>query len=108
MAAVLVSTTALATLAIAGERPTLPELISWLDMETLLLLFSMMLLVAIMAETGMFDYLAVFTFEVNHLSNIPYTYPIVHLPPQYSIYLSNSSFTNSIIKPVTLLLYKYL
>ncbi|KOB68139.1 Tyrosine transporter [Operophtera brumata] len=42
----------LATLSIAGERPTLPELISWLDMETLLLLFSMMLLVSIMAETG--------------------------------------------------------
>ncbi|KAJ2943326.1 hypothetical protein O0L34_g12132 [Tuta absoluta] len=63
MAAVLISTTALATLAIAGERPSLAEVISWLDVETLLLLFSMMVLVAIMAETGMFDYLAVFTFE---------------------------------------------
>ncbi|KAH9645369.1 hypothetical protein HF086_011133 [Spodoptera exigua] len=65
MAAVLISTTALAVLSIAGERPTLPELISWLDVETLLLLFSMMLLVSIMAETGLFDFLAVFTFEVT-------------------------------------------
>ncbi|XP_059056583.1 P protein-like [Achroia grisella] len=65
MAAILVSTTALATLALAGERPSLPEVVSWLDMETLLLLFSMMLLVAIMAETGMFDFLAVYTFEVT-------------------------------------------
>ncbi|KAL0858846.1 hypothetical protein ABMA27_011299 [Loxostege sticticalis] len=65
MAAILVSTTALATLSIAGLRPTLPEVISWLDVETLLLLFSMMLLVSIMAETGMFDFLAVYTFEVT-------------------------------------------
>lgn len=65
MAAILVSTASLATLALVGERPSLPEVISWLDVETLLLLFSMMLLVAIMAETGMFDFLAVFTFEVT-------------------------------------------
>ncbi|XP_028167058.1 P protein-like [Ostrinia furnacalis] len=65
MAAVLISTTSLAALSIAGLRPTLPEVISWLDVETLLLLFSMMLLVAIMAETGMFDFLAVYTFEVT-------------------------------------------
>ncbi|KAF9794570.1 hypothetical protein SFRURICE_013840 [Spodoptera frugiperda] len=69
MAAVLISTTSLAALSIAGERPTLPELISWLDVETLLLLFSMMLLVAIMAETGLFDFLAVFTFEGGKSSN---------------------------------------
>lgn len=68
MAAVLISTLALATLSIVGERPSLPEIISWLDVETLLLLFSMMLLVAIMAETGMFDFLAVFTFEVSELA----------------------------------------
>jgi P protein len=54
MAAVTVSTTALGVLAMVGERPSLPEVISWLDMETLLLLFSMMLLVAIMAEMGIF------------------------------------------------------
>ncbi|CAH0602028.1 unnamed protein product [Chrysodeixis includens] len=65
MAAVLVSTTSIAVLALVGERPSLPELISWLDVETLLLLFSMMVLVAIIAETGLFDYLAVFTFEVT-------------------------------------------
>ncbi|KAL4711238.1 hypothetical protein ACJJTC_019079 [Scirpophaga incertulas] len=65
MAAVIVATTSLAVLAIIGQRPSLPEVISWLDVETLLLLFSMMLLVAIMAETGMFDYLAVYTFEVT-------------------------------------------
>lgn len=66
MAAVTVSTTSIAILALAGERPSLEELVSWLDVETLLLLFSMMVLVAIMAETGLFDFLAVFTFEVRY------------------------------------------
>ncbi|VVC96600.1 unnamed protein product [Leptidea sinapis] len=45
MAALIVSTTSIAALALVGERPTLPEIISWLDVETLLLLFSMMILV---------------------------------------------------------------
>ncbi|GBP42945.1 P protein [Eumeta japonica] len=63
MAAILISMTALAVLSMVGERPSVPEIISWLDIETLLLLFAMMILVSIMAETGMFDFIAVFTFE---------------------------------------------
>lgn len=64
MAALLLSTTSLAVLSMAGERPTLIELVTWLDVETLLLLFSMMVLVAIMTETGLFDYIAVLTFKL--------------------------------------------
>jgi Na+/H+ antiporter NhaD/arsenite permease-like protein len=41
------------------------ELISWIDVETLLLLFSMMMLVAILSETGIFDYMAVYAYEVR-------------------------------------------
>lgn len=41
------------------------ELISWIDIDTILLLFSMMMLVAIFAETGIFDYLAVYAFKVS-------------------------------------------
>jgi len=41
------------------------ELISWIDMDTLLLLFSMMVLVAIIAETGVFDWLAVCAYKVR-------------------------------------------
>lgn len=49
----------------ALQRPTMAELISWIDVETLLLLFSMMMLVAILSETGIFDYLAVYAYEVS-------------------------------------------
>lgn len=45
------------------------ELVSWINIETLLLLFSMMVLVAIFAETGVFDYLAVFAYKVWLLTN---------------------------------------
>lgn len=37
---------------------------TWIDVETLILLFSMMVLVAIISDTGIFDYLAVFAFKV--------------------------------------------
>lgn len=63
----IASTMAIAILAALNERPTMPELISWIDVETLLLLFGMMILVAILSETGIFDYLAVYAYKV--LSN---------------------------------------
>lgn len=63
-AAMIASTTAIAILALMNERPTMPELMSWIDVETLLLLFGMMILVAILSETGIFDYLAVYAFKV--------------------------------------------
>lgn len=44
------------------------ELISWIDVDTLLLLFSMMILVAVFAETGVFDYLAVYAYKVPTFS----------------------------------------
>lgn len=63
-AAMLASTLAIAILALMNERPTMPEIISWIDVETLLLLFGMMNLVGILSETGLFDYLAVYAFKV--------------------------------------------
>lgn len=64
-AAMVASTTAIAILALMNERPTMPELMSWIDVETLLLLFGMMILVAILSETGIFDYFAVYAFKVR-------------------------------------------
>lgn len=46
------------------QRPTMAELVQWIDVETLLLLFSMMVLVAIFSETGIFDYMAVYAYKV--------------------------------------------
>jgi hypothetical protein len=43
------------------------DIILWIDAETLLLLFGMMILVAILAQTGLFDYLAVYAFKVTSM-----------------------------------------
>jgi len=55
-------------LAAMNERPPMTLIMSWIDIETLLLLFGMMILVAILSETGIFDYLAVYAYKVNLLN----------------------------------------
>lgn len=47
-----------------NEKPSLEQVVEWIDVETLLLLFGMMILVAVLSETGVFDYLAVFAYKV--------------------------------------------
>lgn len=64
-AAIVASTLALGVLAAMNERPTFALIISWIDVETLLLLFGMMILVAVLSDTGVFDYLAVYAFRVR-------------------------------------------
>lgn len=64
-AAILASTTSIAILAAMNEKPSMAVIISWIDVETLLLLFGMMILVAILSETGVFDYLAVLAYKVG-------------------------------------------
>jgi P protein len=49
-----------------NERPPMAMIISWIDVETLLLLFGMMILVAVLSETGVFDYLAVYAFKITN------------------------------------------
>lgn len=67
LAAMLASTVSIAVLALMNDRPTMPEISSWIDVETLLLLFGMMVLVGVLSETGFFDYLAVFAFKVSEI-----------------------------------------
>lgn len=62
--ALICSIASLAVLAALGDRPRMDEIISWIDMQTLTLLFCMMILIAVLTETGVFDYLAVLIFEV--------------------------------------------
>ncbi|KAH8404404.1 hypothetical protein KR222_011027, partial [Zaprionus bogoriensis] len=64
-AALLTSTLAIGVLCLMGERPSLETIISWIDMDTLMLLFGMMLIVAVLAETGVFDYLSVYAYHMS-------------------------------------------
>lgn len=61
----LASTLSIACLAALGDRPTHEEIIGWIDVETILLLFAMMILVGVLSETGVFDHLAVYAYRVG-------------------------------------------
>lgn len=69
-AAIIASGLSVAALSYVGNRPTMNDTIQSIEAETLLLLFSMMIIVAIVAKTGLFDYAAVFAYKVSyHLCN---------------------------------------
>ena len=59
----LAATTAIGVLAALNERPSLEIIITWVDIETLTLLFSMMVIVSILSETGAFNYLGFWAFK---------------------------------------------
>ncbi|XP_018496326.1 P protein, partial [Galendromus occidentalis] len=65
IAAMLGAAAAISCLALVGKRPDLNEVVSWLDIETLSLLFGMMIIVGIFGETGFFDYVAVLAFRLS-------------------------------------------
>lgn len=47
------------------DRPMMGEVITWIDCEALLLIFSMMVLIAILSDTGFFEYIAIYTYQVG-------------------------------------------
>lgn len=63
--ALLSATLGIGVLCMINERPDLETIISWIDMDTLMLLFGMMVIIAVMAETGIFDYLSVFSYRLS-------------------------------------------
>ncbi|XP_062123264.1 P protein-like [Drosophila sulfurigaster albostrigata] len=64
-AALMAATSGIGVLCILEDRPSLQEIVQWIDMETLMLLFGMMIMVSIVSETGAFDYLTVFAYELS-------------------------------------------
>ena len=41
------------------------EVLTWVDVETLTLLFSMMVIVSVLSETGIFNYMGYWAFKVT-------------------------------------------
>ncbi|XP_068140238.1 P protein-like isoform X2 [Drosophila tropicalis] len=62
-AALLTSTAAIGVLALMGARPSLETILTWIDISTLMLLVGMMIMVGILSESGVFDYLAVVAYR---------------------------------------------
>ncbi|XP_058124963.1 P protein [Anopheles ziemanni] len=100
-AAIIASTLAIGVLAAMNERPSMPKLISWIDVETLLLLFGMMILVAILSETGIFDYLAVYAYQVTNGKVWPLVNCLCIFTAVLSSFLDNVT-TVLLMTPVTI------
>ncbi|XP_043678814.1 P protein isoform X5 [Vespula pensylvanica] len=101
LAAMLASTMSVAILAAFNERPNMTELISWIDVDTLLLLFSMMVLVAIVAETGIFDWLAVYAYRITGGKLWPLVNTLCFFTTFISSFLDNVT-TVLLMTPVTI------
>jgi di/tricarboxylate transporter len=64
IAALLGSFVAIAFLSVLRERPSMEMVISWIDFDTIGLLFGMMLMVGIFSETGFFEWSAVKAYKL--------------------------------------------
>ncbi|XP_014231140.1 P protein-like [Trichogramma pretiosum] len=101
IAAMLASTSSLAILAALNEKPTMTEIMSWIDIDTLLLLLSMMIIVAVVADTGIFDYLAVYAYEITSGKIWPLITTICMFTVVLSCFLDNVA-TILLMTPVTI------
>ena len=101
LAAMLASTMSLAILAALNERPSMVELVSWIDVDTLMLLFAMMILVAVIAETGIFDWLAVYAYKITGGELWPLIGTLCFFTAFISAFLDNVT-TVLLMTPVTI------
>eukprot|EP01125_Pyxidicula_operculata_P018251 TRINITY_DN6484_c0_g1_i1.p1 TRINITY_DN6484_c0_g1~~TRINITY_DN6484_c0_g1_i1.p1 ORF type:complete len:719 (-),score=146.90 TRINITY_DN6484_c0_g1_i1:183-2339(-) len=65
MCAMIASFVALATLSKLHERPSFEMVVSWIDYETIGLLFGMMIMVGIFSQTGFFEWAAVKSYKLS-------------------------------------------
>ncbi|CAD6999313.1 unnamed protein product [Ceratitis capitata] len=87
--AIICSILSVAVLACFDDRPNMDEIIEWMDMEMLTLLFCMMIIVGILAETGVFDYIAVLAFEISGGKIWPMIYFLCFITCFVSSFLDN-------------------
>nr|XP_020011287.1 P protein isoform X1 [Castor canadensis] len=101
LAAMLGALAALAVLAVVGDRPSLTQVVEWIDFETLALLFGMMILVAIFSETGFFDYCAIKAYQVSRGSVWTMIIVLCLIAAVLSAFLDNVT-TMLLFTPVTI------
>ena len=57
---------ALGVLSVLGKQPALDIIVGWIDYETVMLLFGMMIIVGILSETGVFEWAAVQAYKLSN------------------------------------------
>ena len=101
IAAMVGSTLAIAILAILGKRPELVEIISWIDYETVCLLFGMMIIVGVISDTGFFDYFAIKAYRLSRGRVWPLIFILCMFAGVVSAFLDNVT-TILLLTPVTI------
>nr|XP_037272793.1 LOW QUALITY PROTEIN: P protein-like [Rhipicephalus microplus] len=101
LAALIGATMAVGSLCLVGQRPSLTQVVSWLDVETLCLLFGMMILVGVLCETGFFDYAAVLAYRLAHGNIWPMVTMLCTFTAVISAFLDNVT-TILLMTPVTI------
>uniref|UniRef100_A0A1I8H2Z2 CitMHS domain-containing protein n=1 Tax=Macrostomum lignano TaxID=282301 RepID=A0A1I8H2Z2_9PLAT len=101
LAAMLGSLMSVAALSLVNRRPSLAEVIAWLDFETLSLLFGMMVMVGIFSESGFFDWLAVAAYRLARGRKAALTALLCLFAGGASAFLDNVS-TILLMTPVTI------
>lgn len=100
-AAVSCATMSIAILAYLDNRPPMEEIVGWMDVEPILLLFCMMIIVGILTETGIFDYLAVYIYKVTGGKIWPLIHWLCVITALVSSFLDNVS-TILLMTPITI------
>lgn len=79
VAAMMATTMTLGVLAAFGDRQSMKQIMGYVDFDTILLLFSMMLLVAMLVPSGLFDYAAVLAYKVRLINTREKSVDIIHI-----------------------------
>lgn len=64
-AAIFSSAAAIGVLSLMGKAPTLRAIMLWIDMQTMILLFSMMVMVSVLSQTGLYDYITMLAYQLS-------------------------------------------
>eukprot|EP01060_Flectonema_neradi_P009791 TRINITY_DN1698_c1_g3_i1.p1 TRINITY_DN1698_c1_g3~~TRINITY_DN1698_c1_g3_i1.p1 ORF type:complete len:865 (+),score=159.23 TRINITY_DN1698_c1_g3_i1:93-2687(+) len=107
LSAMIGSFVALTVLGVVKERPNLETVINWIDFETVLLLFGMMVMVRIFSLTGVFEYCAVKAYKWSKGDIWTLTLILCTFTAVTSAFLDNVT-TMLLLTPVTCRLCKIL
>lgn len=101
LSSLICSTFALAILSILNPKPSFDTILEWIDMPMLALLFSMMIIVAIISDAGMFDFIAVYAFQISKGSVYRLIMNLCFFISLVSAFLNNST-TMLLSSPITI------
>lgn len=73
-AALLLASTAVGVLTLMANRPSLNVMMSWINFEALMLLFGLNLVVSIMTEAGVFEYVAMMAYKKSRGQPWPFVF----------------------------------